>query len=530
VAGNKTGSALGDRLPEAFHSEARAPFQAQGASRQGNEIMSIAATTDLEHASTRLLLVPLTSTITCVGLADWLFFGWQIGISLALFLGVLGLVAVATNRTYAPRRVQIAMSVVFVAVLVALVEDISILSAMLGALGTGAFVMEITAREPARWQQCLLEVVVAPFLGPFQFAGDLIWQIRKTNYAWLKLDSLIAWIVPLGIFAVFVWLFATANPLIEHGLLQINPSTLLDLLDPRRMAFWMLLAGVIWPFIFRRNGRISAPKAEVHAEAETAGGPSELGHFLGVSATLRSLILFNALFALQTVLDLTYLWGGASLPNGMSHAEYAHRGAYPLIATALLAAASVLVAMRPGGPAENSRLIRPLVLAWIAQNVLLVISSIFRLDLYVAAYSLTYLRLAALIWMVLVAIGLVLILIQIIRKKSNSWLLAANAISLALVLYACCFLNAPWLIATYNIEHSREISGTGPKLDLWYLVSLGPQAEPALRSHLAEMPGLEPYIQEIRCHRDNSFEYCNYDRQRQTGGPGVSEHGVSKDF
>jgi hypothetical protein len=116
--------------------------------------------------------------------------------------------------------------------------------------------------------------------------------------------------------------------------------------------------------------------------------------------------------------------------------------------------------------------------------------------------------------MVLVAIGLVLILIQIIRKKSNSWLLAANAISLALVLYACCFLNAPWLIATYNIEHSREISGTGPKLDLWYLVSLGPQAEPALRSHLAEMPGLEPYIQEIRCHRDNSFEYCNYDRQR----------------
>ena len=47
----------------------------------------------------------------------------------------------------------------------------------------------------------------------------------------------------------------------------------------------------------------------------------------------RSLILFNALFALQTVLDLTYLWGGASLPDGMSHAEYAHRGAYPLIAT-----------------------------------------------------------------------------------------------------------------------------------------------------------------------------------------------------
>jgi hypothetical protein len=90
----------------------------------------------------------------------------------------------------------------------------------------------------------------------------------------------------------------------------------------------------------------------------------------------RALILCNALFALQSGLDLAYLWGDLALPNGMSHAEYAHRGAYPLVATALLAAAFVLIAMRPGGPAENSRLIRPLVLAWIGQNVLLVISSI----------------------------------------------------------------------------------------------------------------------------------------------------------
>ena len=123
----------------------------------------------------------------------------------------------------------------------------------------------------------------------------------------------------------------------------------------------------------------------------------------GVRAISRSLILFNTLFALQSTLDLAYLWGGASLPDGMSHAEYAHRGAYPLIVTALLAAGFVLIAMRPGGPAEHSRLIRPLVLVWTAQNILLVVSSIFRLDLYVAAYSLTYLRLAAFIWMVLVA-------------------------------------------------------------------------------------------------------------------------------
>jgi Domain of unknown function (DUF4173) len=61
--------------------------------------------------------------------------------------------------------------------------------------------------------------------------------------------------------------------------------------------------------------------------------------------------------------------------------------------------------------------------------------------------------------------------------KSNSWLLATNAVSLALVLYGCCLVNAPRLVATYNIEHCREVGGTGPNLDFKYLASLGPEAK-----------------------------------------------------
>jgi hypothetical protein len=228
----------------------------------------------------------------------------------------------------------------------------------------------------------------------------------------------------------------------------------------------------------------------------------------GEKAMTRSLILFNALFALQSGLDLVYLWGGASLPDGMSHAEYAHRGAYPLIVTALLAAGFALVAMRPGGPAEHSRLIRPLVLAWIGQNILLVISSIFRLDLYVAAFALTYLRLAAFIWMALVAAGLLLILIQILLTRPNSWLVAANAAMLAFVLYGCCFINAPWLVASYNVEHCREVGGTGPNLDLQYLASLGAQSLPPLEAHLKEFPGIFVYSLAFRMSEDrNFFEY-----------------------
>jgi hypothetical protein len=449
--------------------------------------MSIAATTELDSTPSNPLMLPLAAALVCAGLADWLFFGWPVGISLALFYGVIGIVAVAVNGVRARHRVQIVMTSIFVAGLLALIEDVSMLSAILSSLATASFVIVVTAREASSWHRQLLRAALVPLRGPFQLLGDIIGALRhmkKWTPEWL--GSLVAWIVPLVIFAIFLALLSSANPLIEQQLMRIDLRTLFDLLLSWRAAFWISVICAIWPLMHRRvKSKADTPPSRTDNDTSE---PSDTDYLFGVAAMSRSLILFNALFALQSALDLAYLWGGASLPNGMSHAEYAHRGAYPLVATALLAAGFALIAMRPNGPADNSRLIRPLVLAWIGQNTLLVISSIFRLDLYIAAFYLTYLRLAAFIWMGLVATGLALMLIQIVYRKSTSWLLAANAILLALVLYGCCFLNAPWLVAYYNVEHSWEVSDTGPSLDLQYLASLGsPQVLPPIEAHLSKI-------------------------------------------
>ena len=317
------------------------------------------------------------------------------------------------------------MTAIFVAGLLALIEDVNALSVTVAALATALFVIVITAREASSWPWRLLEAATIPLRGPFQLAGDLFRALQSMKGRipdWLSMGSLVAWIIPLAACFVFLSLFASANPLIEYRLQQIDLRAMFDLLSPARIGFWILLACAIWPLLLRRV----AARGLASPQPRLAADPSDLDHLFGVQAVTRSLILFNVMFALQSGLDLTYLWGGASLPDGMTYAYYAHRGAYPLIATALLAAGFVLIAMRPGGPAEQSRLIRPLVLLWTGQNVLLVISSIFRLDLYVAAYSLTYLRLAAFIWMGLVAAGLVLMLIQIKLKKPNSWLIISQ--------------------------------------------------------------------------------------------------------
>src|SRR3990167_2584670 len=109
---------------------------------------------------------------------------------------------------------------------------------------------------------------------------------------------------------------------------------------------------------------------------------------VGTGSIAASLVLFNLIFALQNGLDLAYLWGGAGLPPGVTFAEYAHRGAYPLIATALLAGLFVLVFLRPGSATAANRPVRILVTVWVAQNLFLVASTALRTIDYLQAYFL----------------------------------------------------------------------------------------------------------------------------------------------
>src|SRR5262249_8595625 len=272
---------------------------------------------------------------------------------------------------------------------------------------------------------------------------------------------------PLVLGAIFLALFASANPLIEGWIAGLSFKDSFSRIDLGRMLFWLVMMSAAWPFISMSRSRIEEAVRLVRPEeASPAVLPERL---FGEAAILRALILFNLLFAVQTVMDVNYLWRGDALPDGMSYATYAHRGAYPLILTALLAAAFVIAAMRPGSAAERSRLIRALVFAWTAQNVLLVISSILRLDLYVETYSLTYWPAAAFGWMLLVALGLILIVARIALDRSNAWLTSMNLAALVLTIYICGFVDFAGVIANYNVAHSRELSGKGEPLDTLYL-------------------------------------------------------------
>ncbi|TCR70115.1 DUF4173 domain-containing protein [Bosea sp. BK604] len=436
------------------------------------------------------LQICMVASLLLITLADWLFYGRRIGISVLLFLVALAAFSLVANGLNARRRdIGIAVAVLAIA-LVPLVESANMLALAFGAAGIGAFALILTQNWQGSLAQRLDEVVGLYLDGPWRAINAALSEQRGHRVIGTEhtLASRIElWVVPLLLCGVFLMLFAAANPLIDRWLGAVSIDAILRSLNGQRAGFWLVAAFVTWPLLYVTVRKRRATKAAATDGTDIAASEQKQARraLLADGTILRSLVLFNLLFALQSAMDIAYLWGGVALPDGMTYAAYAHRGAYPLMGTALLAACFVLVALRPGSSAERSPLIRRLVYLWVAQNVLLVISSILRLDLYVAAYSLTLLRVAAFIWMGLVVFGLVMIIARIALNRPNGWLVNGNLIAAGIVLYACSLTNFADIIARYNITHFAEKAGQIRHLDTRYVWKLGPGTIPAIDAYIA---------------------------------------------
>lgn len=340
-----------------------------------------------------------------------------------------------------------------------------------------------------RWSLRLLKHGLS---GPLTPISDLIRLSRhRPRHGQRSLADLLALIaLPLAMTGLFLGLFVVANPILSQSLSQLRMPGLLQFL------FWGFVCAVVWPSL--RPARWVTRRMQWLPEP-ALGLPAIPG-----ASLLLSLLLFNMVFAIQNGLDLAFLWSGAPLPQGVTLADYAHRGAYPLIATALLAGLFVLVALKPGSASAANPTIRRLVVLWVAQNLLLVASSILRTLDYVEAYSLTGFRIAALAWMGLVAIGLALICWRMLAGRSAAWLINANALMAALVLSAASVVDLDAGAAAWNVRHAREVGGHGVELDLCYLSRSGSSSLLSLIA-LERHPLAPAFRDRVRYVRDQEF-------------------------
>ena len=449
---------------------------------------------DIRSDTRNLLTVKLALALGLAALADWLFWSQRIGLSTVLFAVAVFVASGLANLGGFERRRTAMAAIVLLAGLVPAFEELNVLSLLFVIVSVSISVAMLTNPGFSGITDSFRALLDLFLIGPFRIVGDVV---RMTNVRAIS-TGFALWLVPLVFGAAFVLLFAFANPLIARWISLLNPKDATSQINLARTLFWAFLLSTIWPFIHVRwRGWRLPARVTPQMVSDNAEPASDAPTIFGADAILRALILFNVLFAVQTVLDLVYLWGNTKLPDGISYGDYAHRGAYPLIVTALLAAGFVLAAMRPGGAAQKSAIIRPLVYLWVGQNVMLVISSMLRLYRYIEVYLLTGWRIAALVWMLLIAIGLLLVVTRIILEQPNGWLVRMNLISLTATLYLCSLINFDAMIADYNVTHAKEASGKGVNLDTYYLSQLGPQVLPAL-----DRARLLPSVNVLACGRN----------------------------
>lgn len=280
--------------------------------------------------------------------------------------------------------------------------------------------------------------------------------------------------LPVGVGAVFLSLFTAANPIVRDWMQAFTHLNWVSV-DVERILFWVGIGLMIWPLT--RANILGLDDTLVRRKRTV-----NLGLF-NARSVIRALVIFNLIFAVQTAMGAGIILGGVDLPDGMTYAQYTHQGAYPLLLTALLAGVFALIAQ----PLLSDRpWVRGQMYVWIAQTVLLVVSSMLRLDLYIDAYGLTRLRVAALVWMSVVAVGLLLMLIQMMRRKTMGWFgLRAGGLGV-LALYGMSLVSIDGIIARHNLADDRLYD--------YYVCTLGEDALPAIAA-FEQAHGATP------CHR-----------------------------
>jgi MFS family permease len=420
----------------------------------------------------------IVAAVMMSALADYLFVAKRVGWSLSLFLTAAFVLLLLRGGAYLRSKSAIASCLLLFSLLIALAIQLGplVLLMTLAALSMSA----ILIRQGKPWDAAEFVVTMLKFAvqSALQGIADMQrfrrFRNRNASAANRRRISILirSWIFPIGGSLLFSSLFSMANPIISRQLQKWGLLLTDWKFQPDRWFLWFVAAGCTYALLRVRTKKARDPHAR----------PPSLPMSIHRMALLRrSLWMFNAVFAVQTILDVAYLFGGFQLPEGMTYAAYAHRGSYPLIFTALLAAAFVLIAYRPGPASIETKTLRYLVLIWLAQNVFLTFTAAWRLHLYTEVYSLTRLRVAAGIWMFLVASGLAWIGLRISGGQTNRWLINRTLSTTFIVLYLCCFVNFDHRIAWHNARNCREVGGSGYYVDYAYMRTLGPEAIPALR-------------------------------------------------
>ena len=441
---------------------------------------SIAATIQAA-VRTNARLVGITAAIAATGwLGDFFFWRHEPGISVGLFASVIALGIWALGQ-----RTKTGLIVLGALLLTALQSAIELsftngisLLALLVLLGAETQLGGLANGWP-RWSEALFFWAIAPlrWLGFVGAWAEVRAAVSKEDgpggptLGRLLLATLPAVFVAFG----FAVLLEAGNAVLAVFFARLQNAAWLWIADlsVARTFLWLIWLtfglAAFWPPVAPNRARWWTRVLPRWRRGEKT---------LAIWQSACLLLAVNFVFGAANSADVIYLWANARLPETISASQFVHEGVHALITATVLAGVMLAAIFHQDPEVSESRMLKWLGLAWVAQNFLLILGVFRRLALYIETYEWTELRVYLGCFLLIVSVGYVLLAAHIWRGLDLGRLFQANAASVLLLFFVLQFCDVPSWVARRNVR--QWLLHQTDYLEFPYLVSLGANGWPWL--------------------------------------------------
>lgn len=315
--------------------------------------------------------------------------------------------------------------------------------------------------------------------------------------------------LPLAIAFIFLILFIIANPifreLIFTSIIELIKAVdyITEKISISRILFTLLgLVISIWLIYKTKSSRFTI--GEIHRSDNIVRKRIKhkipvkiLGLKNEVRTALMLIVMINVMLVVVNVIDINYVWFNFDYQDGMNLSQSVHEGTYVLIFSILLSMTILLFIFRKNiNFYRNNKTVKLLSKIWIYQNVILVISVIFRTAHYIEEFGLAYKRIGVLFFLLAVIFGLLLLHQKIAARKTNYYLITKNGWFVYALLIIMSSVNWDGIIADHNLSNKSNIHS-----DPYFLLSLSDKTLPTLIKHEAFFTNYNIRTKNILEHR-----------------------------
>lgn len=277
-------------------------------------------------------------------------------------------------------------------------------------------------------------------------------------------------VIVIAVVLIFASLYSSINPVFEKF-----TSDIFKYISPGWFFFCILGFILLYSFFYpTRIVRIFTSIENKNSKPILLENLNPENSFLGNKINISNeiftakmlFIILNCLLLFLNISDVNYLLLKGSLPYDITLSDYVHKGVGAVIVSIIFAISLIIFFFRGKLNFDSSsKTIKILTYIWIFQNIVLIGMTIYKNQLYIESYALTYKRIGVYFYLFFSLIGLALTAYKVFTRQSTWFLFRSNAFAFYVILILACTLNWNSIVTNYNLKHKND-------KDIDYLLNL----------------------------------------------------------